>query len=230
MKKGDESMFRFKNRSMAGQYLADKLQNYANDPNAVVLGLPRGGVVVAFEAAQELGLPLDIFLVRKLGVPGYEELAMGAIASGGVRVMNDNVMRQINIPADTVEAVAKREERELMRREKAYRDNRPPLDVKDRTVILIDDGLATGATMRAAVTALRKQRPGRIVIAVPVASQDACDEFRADVDDIICGITPAQFHAVGVWYEDFSQTTDEEVQQLLRAAHRRAEQRTGGRP
>ena len=223
-------MFRFKDRSMAGQYLADKLHNYANDPNAVVLGLPRGGVVVAFEVARELGLPLDIFLVRKLGVPGYEELAMGAIASGGVRVMNENVMSQINIPAEAVEAVARREEMELKRREEAYRDDRPRLEVKERTVILIDDGLATGATMRAAVAALRKQRPGRIVIAVPVAAQDTCDEFRADVDEIICGITPPQFRAVGVWYEDFSQTTDEEVQQLLRAAYRQGEKRTGGRP
>jgi putative phosphoribosyl transferase len=223
-------MFRFKDRSMAGQYLADKLQDYANDPNAVVLGLPRGGVVVAFEVARELGLPLDIFLVRKLGVPGYEELAMGAIASGGVRVMNENVMSQINISTEAIEAVARREEMELKRREEAYRDNRPRLDVKDRTVILIDDGLATGATMRAAVAALRKQKPGRIVIAVPVAAQDTCDEFRADVDEIICGITPAPFHAVGVWYEDFSQTTDEEVQQLLRAAYRQAEKGTGGRP
>jgi len=223
-------MFRFKNRSMAGHYLAGKLQDYAQDPNAIVLGLPRGGVVVAFEVAGELGLPLDIFLVRKLGVPGYEELAMGAIASGGVRVMNDSVMRQINIPASAVEAVAKREEAELKRREEVYRDNRPPLDVKDRTVILVDDGLATGATMRAAVAALRRQMPGRIVVAVPVAAQDTCEEFRADVDETICGITPAQFHAVGVWYEDFSQTTDEEVQQLLRAAHHHADKRTGGEP
>lgn len=223
-------MFRFKDRSMAGQYLADKLHNYANDPNAVVLGLPRGGVVVAFEVARELGLPLDIFLVRKLGVPGYEELAMGAIASGGVRVMKENVISQINIPAEAVEAVARREEMELKRREEAYRDDRPRLEVKEWTVILIDDGLATGATMRAAVAALRKQRPGRIVIAVPVAAQDTCDEFRADVDEIICGITPPQFRAVGVWYEDFSQTTDEEVQQLLRAAYRQGEKRKGGRP
>ncbi len=223
-------MFRFKDRSMAGRYLADKLQGYARDPNALVLGLPRGGVVVAFEVARELGLPLDIFLVRKLGVPGYEELAMGAIASGGVRVMNDNVLRQVNIPEATVEVVARREELELKRREEAYRDNRPRLDVRDRTAILIDDGLATGATMRAAVAALRKQKPGRIVIAVPVAAPDTCEEFRADVDEIICGITPSQFHAVGVWYEDFSQTTDEEVQQLLRAAYHQGEKRTGGRP
>lgn len=222
-------MFRFKNRSMAGQYLADKLRNYVNDQNAVVLGLPRGGVVVAFEVANELGLPLDIFLVRKLGVPGYEELAMGAIASGGVRVMNENVIRQINIPAGAVEVVTKKEEMELKRREEAYRDNRPRLDVKDRTVILVDDGLATGATMRAAVVALRKQRPGRIVIAVPVAAPDTCEELRADVDDIVCGITPTQFYAIGVWYEDFSQTTDEEVKQLLRTAHRQAEKRRGGK-
>jgi putative phosphoribosyl transferase len=221
-------MFRFKDRVHAGQYLADKLLRFANAPDAIVLGLPRGGVVVAFEVAGKLGLPLDVFLVRKLGVPGYEELAMGAIASGGVRVMNEDVLRQINIAQATLEAVTHREEQELRRREEAYRGNRPHLDVKDLTVILIDDGLATGATMRAAVTALRRQKPKEIVIAVPTASPDTCAEFRAEVDDIICGITPMPFHAVGVWYEDFSQTTDQEVQQLLDAARWAQREKGGG--
>ena len=213
-------MFRFRDRVEAGQYLAERLLQYANAPDAVVLGLPRGGVVVASEVARKLGLPLDIFLVRKLGVPGYEELAMGAIASGGVRVMNEDVLRQISVSESTIEAVTRREERELLRREEAYRGNRPRLDVKDLTVILVDDGLATGATMRAAVKALRRQGPKRLVVAVPTAAPDTCDEFRAEVDEILCAMTPTPFHAVGAWYEDFSQTTDEEVQQLLKAARR----------
>jgi putative phosphoribosyl transferase len=222
-------MFRFKDRVQAGQYLAERLHKYANDPEAVVLGLPRGGVVVAYEVAGKLGLPLDIFLVRKLGVPGYEELAMGAIASGGVRVMNEDVVRQVNISQMAIEAAVEREEQELERREKAYRDNRPRLNVEDRTVILVDDGLATGATMRAAVAALRKQRPRQIVIAVPTASPDTCEEFRAEVNDIVCAMTPTPFYAVGAWYEYFPQNTDEEVQQLLRMAHR-AEKNTRGKP
>ena len=211
-------MFRFKNRVHAGQYLAERLTQYAAASAAVVLGLPRGGVVVAHEIAVKLGLPLDIFLVRELGVPGYEELAMGAIASGGVRVMNEDVMRQIRIPDSAVEAVTRREELELKRREVAYRGNRPPLNVEGLTVILVDDGLATGSTMRAAVTALRRQDPKRIIVAVPTASPDVCDEFKAEVDEILCGMTPTPYYAVGAWYEDFSQTTDEEVQQLIQAA------------
>jgi predicted phosphoribosyltransferase len=213
-----DGMFRFKDRAQAGGFLAERLTRYAGQADAIVLGLPRGGVVVAHEIAKKLGLPLDVFLVRKLGVPGYEELAMGAIASGGVRVMNDEVMRQIRIPESAVEAVARREEAELARRETAYRGSRPPVAVAGKTVILVDDGLATGATMRAAVKALRGQHPGRIVVAVPTASREACDEFRADVDEILCGMTPEPFHAVGAWYEDFSQTTDEEVRLLLKAA------------
>ncbi len=165
-------MNRFRNRTHAGKYLAEKLQKYARKPKTIVLGLPRGGVVVAHEIAQELGLPLDIFLVRKLGVPGYEELAMGAIASGGVRVLNQDVLRSINITRDEIQSIAQREEQELKRRESAYRSNRPQLDLKDYTVILVDDGLATGATMRAAVVALRKQGPQKIIIAVPTASPD----------------------------------------------------------
>lgn len=211
-------MLRFKNRSQAGQKLAEGLKQYANDPDTIVLGLPRGGVVVAYEVAEKLGLPLDIFLVRKLGVPGYEELAMGAIASGGVRVMNDDVVRRINISQSAIEEAVRKETLELERREKAYRSDRPRLDVKDKTILLVDDGLATGATMRAAVTALQKQKPKELIIAVPTASPETCDEFRDDVDDIICAITPTPFYAVGAWYDDFAQTTDEEVQELLRAS------------
>jgi len=209
-------MFRFKDRIQAGQYLADRLADYAGMPHTVVLGLPRGGVVVAYEVSQKLDLPLDIFLVRKLGVPGYEELAMGAIASGGVRVMNEDVMQQINISESDLEAVIKREETELKRRERAYRNGRPPLDIQNAAVILIDDGLATGATMRAAVAALQKQNPRRLIIAVPVAAPETCKEFKPLVDDIVCAITPSPFYAVGAWYENFSQTTDEEVRQLLK--------------
>lgn len=208
-------MFRFHDRVHAGQYLAERLLPYAQAPDAVVLGLPRGGVVVAAEVARRLGLPLEVFVVRKLGVPGYEELAMGAIATGGVRVMNEEVLRQISVSAAAIEAVTRREEQELARREEAYRGKGPRRDVKGLTVILVDDGLATGATMRAAVRALRGQAPRRIVVAVPTAAPGTCDEFRAEVDEVLCGITPTPFHAVGAWYEDFSQTTDEEVRYLL---------------
>jgi len=211
-------MFRFANRVQAGQYIARKLQHYANAPDAIVFGLPRGGVVVASEVAGKLGLPLDVFIVRKLGVPGHHELAMGAIASGGIRVMNEDVLRQIVIPATAIEAVIRREEQELKRREEAYRGNRAPLDVKNLQVILVDDGLATGATMRAAVRAVRGQKPKRIIVAVPAAAPDTCEQLRTEVDDILCGITPEPFYGVGAWYEDFSQTTDEEVQQLLSSA------------
>jgi len=225
---GDREMLRFKNRSQAGRQLAEKLRQYANDPDTIVLGLPRGGVVVAYEVAEVLGLPLDIFLVRKLGVPGYEELAMGAIASGGVRVMNDDVVQRINISQSAIEEAVRKETKELERREEAYRNNRPRLDVKDKTILLVDDGLATGATMRAAVAALQKQKPKELIIAVPTASPETCDEFRADVDDIICAITPTPFYAVGAWYDDFAQTTDDEVQELLRASLK-AKKKEGGR-
>lgn len=218
-------MLRFKDRAQAGRYLADKLQSYANAPDALILGLPRGGVVVAYEIANELKLPLDVFLVRKLGVPGYEELAMGAIASGGVRSMNDDVLQQIRISDSQIEAVARKEELELKRREAAYRGDRPPLDVNGLTVILVDDGLATGATMRAAVAAIRQQSPKQIIIAVPTAAPDVCDEFRTKVDAIVCGMTPTPFYAVGAWYENFSQTTDEEVRRLLRAVRRTPQKR-----
>jgi putative phosphoribosyl transferase len=207
---------KYRNRKEAGQALASKLQAYANRANVVVLALPRGGVPVAFEIAQALHAPLDIFLVRKLGVPGHDELAMGAIASGGVRVLNPDVV--YGIPDRVIEAVAAREQQELERREQLYREGRAALDVRGRTVILIDDGLATGATMRAAAVALRQQQPGAIVVAVPVAAETTCDDFRSEVDDVICAYTPAPFYAVGLWYEDFTQTTDEEVRTLLAQA------------
>ena len=195
--------------------LPTKLAAYANRPDVIVLALPRGGVPVAYEVARALNAPLDIFLVRKLGVPGYEELAMGAIATGGVRVLNDQLVGGLRIPDYIVDEVAASEQQELARRERLYRGDRPAPDVRGRTVILVDDGLATGATMLAAVKALRQQQPARIVVAVPTASPETCEQLRAEVDDIICAITPEPFHAVGLWYEDFSQTTDEEVRELL---------------
>jgi predicted phosphoribosyltransferase len=208
----------FRDRKEAGRQLASRLTKYANRPDVIVLALPRGGVPVAYEVAKQIGAPLDVFLVRKLGVPGYEELAMGAIASGGVRIINEDIVRQLQIPGEVIDAVAAEEQRELERRERAYRDDRPPPDVKGRTVILIDDGLATGSTMRAAAAALRKLGPARIVVAVPVSAPETCDEFREEVDEVVCAATPEPFRGVGLWYKDFSQTTDEEVRQLLERA------------
>jgi len=213
----------FRDRSDAGRQLAAKLAPYADRPDVLVLALPRGGVPVGYEVARELGAPLDVFLVRKLGVPGHEELAMGAVATGGVRVLNDQVVRALGIPDYVIDAVAEWEERELARRERLYRGDRPPPDVRGKTVILVDDGLATGATMHAAVQALREQQPARIVVAVPTASPEACDELRKEVDDAICAVTPEPFYAVGLWYENFSQTTDEEVRELLARAAREYE-------
>lgn len=206
---------RFRDRGEAGRLLAAKLSAYANRPDVLVLALPRGGVPVAYEVARALGAPLDVFVVRKLGVPGYEELAMGAVATGGVRVLNDRIVNGLGIPGYIIDAVAAQEQQELARRERLYRGGRPPPDVRGRTVILVDDGLATGATMHAAVQALRQLQPARIVVAVPTASPDTCEELRAEVDEVICAITPEPFQAVGRWYEDFSQTTDEEVRELL---------------
>ena len=206
---------RFRNRTDAGRQLAEKLAAYANRPDVLVLALPRGGVPVAFEVARAFGAPLDVFLVRKLGVPGYEELAMGAVATGGVRVLNDEIVRGLGISEHEIDAVVARELRELSRRDRLYRGDRPPSDVAGRTVILVDDGLATGATMRAAVQALRQQQPGRIVAAVPTASPDTCQVLKAEADDVICAITPEPFFAVGHWYDDFTQTTDDEVRELL---------------
>jgi putative phosphoribosyl transferase len=212
-------MIGYKNRSEAGKKLAAKLHVYANRPDVIILGLPRGGIPVAFEVATKLGLPLDVFVVRKLGVPGHEELAMGAIASGGVKVLNQDIVQGLNISRDAIESVANKQNEELKRREQLYRGNHPHLDVKNLTVILVDDGLATGATMRAAVQALRKQKPVGIIVAVPAAAPEACEELGEEADDIICAITPDPFFSVGSWYEDFSQTTDDEVRQLLKIAH-----------
>jgi predicted phosphoribosyltransferase len=209
---------KFQDRTEAGQRLAAKLADYTHRSDVVVLALPRGGVPVAFEVAKALDAPLDIFLVRKLGVPGHEELAMGAIATGEVRVLNEDVVQYLRIPEQVIDAVAREEQQELKRRERAYRGDRPKLDVRGRTVILVDDGLATGSTMRAAAMALREQQPARIIVAVPVSSPSSCNEFKALVDDCICVVTPEPFYAVGLWYEDFRQTTDEEVRRLLAQA------------
>jgi erythromycin esterase-like protein/predicted phosphoribosyltransferase len=210
----------FRDRRDAGRVLAGLLDRYRGNPDVVVLGLPRGGVPVAYEVATELGAPLDVFVVRKLGVPGREEVAMGAIASGGVLVMNDDVVRGLGIEPEVVQRVAEQEGRELIRREQAYRDGRPGPDLAGRIVIVVDDGLATGASMRAAVQALRQLRPARIAVAVPAAPLSTCQELDALVDEVVCATTPSPFFAVGQSYWDFTQTTDEEVRDLLRAAAR----------
>jgi len=211
----------FANRDEAGRALGrEVLRRIGKRPDAIVLGLPRGGVPVAHAVAQAIDAPLDVFIVRKLGVPGHEELAMGAIASGGVRVLNDDVLRQIPLPPAAIDAVAQREQRELERRERTYRGNRPPLDVAGRTVIVVDDGLATGSTMRAAVRALRKMGPRVVIVAVPVAARSTCDDLRNEADEVICLWTPEPFQAVGLWYDDFTQTTDEEVHELLEGVPR----------
>jgi predicted phosphoribosyltransferase len=205
----------YRDRIEAGKRLAEWLTDYANRSDVLVLALPRGGVPVAYEVARALHAPLDIFLVRKLGVPGHEELAMGAIATNGVRVLNDEVVNYLRVPEEVIDAVAADELRELERRERLYRGTRPAPDVRGKTVILVDDGLATGSTMRAAAAALRQQQPARIVVAVPVSAPQTCDEYRMGVDEIVCAVTPEPFQAVGLWYKDFSQTTDEEVRDLL---------------
>src|ERR1700682_2319374 len=205
----------FRDRNEAGRLLAEKLRMLASYPNVIVLALPRGGVPVGYEVAHALGAPLDIFLVRKLGVPGYEELAMGAVASGGVRVLNDDLVRSLRIPEYVIDAVTAWEQQELARRERVYRGDRPEPDISECSVILVDDGLATGSTMLAAIQALRQQQPARIVMAVPTAPPDTCQEMRAQADDVVCAITPEPCDSVGLCYEDFSQTTDEEVRELL---------------
>ena len=209
---------RFRDRAEAGRRLATALQHYAGRSDVLVLALPRGGVPVAYEVAQALRAPLDIFVVRKLGVPGQPELAMGAIATGGVRVLNRDVVTALGIPPQMIDAVAARERAELERRERAYRGSRPLPDLTGRTVILVDDGLATGATMRAAAVALKKLRPGRVVIAVPTAAREVCDDFRKEVDEVVCAETPPLLGAVGMWYDDFNQTSDEDVRDLLNRA------------
>jgi putative phosphoribosyl transferase len=208
----------FRDRTEAGQVLATKLAAYANRPDVLVLALPRGGVPVAFEIARALHAPLDVLIVRKLGVPGQKELALGAIASGGVRVLNDDVVRMLAIPDEVINKIAVHEQHEVERRERLYRADRPAIDVHGRTVILVDDGIATGATMRAAVTAVRQLQPAHIIIAVPAAASSTCDEFAAEVDELVCVIRPEEFFAVGFWYKHFSQTTDEEVRDLLQQA------------
>jgi predicted phosphoribosyltransferase len=209
------STARFRDRVEAGRQLAARLASYADDPSVLVLALPRGGVPVGYEVARALRAPLDVFLVRKLGVPGHEELAMGAIASGGVRVLNPDVVEMLRIPPSVIEAVTAEEEQELARREREYRDDRPLPAVRGRTVILIDDGLATGSTMRAAAEALRSEGVGRLVVAVPVAPAETRDALAREVDEIVCLATPEPFFGVGMWYEDFSQTSDAEVRALL---------------
>jgi putative phosphoribosyl transferase len=215
----------FANRTEAGRLLAEKLEKYASRNDVVVLGLPRGGVPVAYEVAKRLHAPLDVFIVRKLGVPGFEELAAGAIASGGVRVLNEDVVRAIPFASEAIEAVTAKETAELQRREEIYREGRPPPELRDRTVILVDDGLATGATMRAAVKALRQQDVAEIIVAVPVGPPDTCQELAYEADEAICLSAPPFFQAVGQYYEDFSQTSDDDVRELLTQAVRSREAR-----
>jgi putative phosphoribosyl transferase len=211
----------FRDRAEAGRDLATRLSAYANESSVLVLALPRGGVPVAFEVALALHAPLDLFLVRKLGFPGHEEFAIGAIASGGVRILDEEVIGNFGISRAEIERVTAQERRELERRERLYRDDRPPPDVAGHVVILVDDGLATGSTMRAAIAALKLEGARRIVVAVPVAPRETCESIRAEVDDIVCAETPEPFRAVGLWYDDFGQTTDDEVRELLARAEQR---------
>jgi putative phosphoribosyl transferase len=211
-----ESNRPFSDRREAGMELASKLKQYAGRTDVVVLALPRGGVPVAFQVAESLDAPLDIFLVRKLGMPGHPEYAMGAIASGGVRVLSEDVVRAYDIPQSAIDTIARKEQEELERREREYRRGAALTDLRGRIVILVDDGLATGSTMKAAVQAVRQHGPARVVVAVPVGAPSTCEEFADVTDETVCARTPEPFSAVGRWYRDFSQTTDEEVQTLLR--------------
>jgi len=224
-------MRRYVDRHDAGRTLAAALASrYSGEPDLAVLALPRGGVPVGYEVARRLGAPLDVFVVRKLGMPGQEELAIGAVASGGVRVLNEPVIRALGIPKSTIDVVTTMESREVERRERAYRAGRPALDVAGRVAILVDDGLATGSTMRAAVAGMRQKEPRRIVIGVPIAAPTTCEELAPEVDDIVCTVTPESFFAVGQWYEDFSQTSDDEVRELLERAAREHASRSGASP
>ncbi len=209
---------RYENRYDAGRRLALSLSDYAGRPDVTVLALPRGGVPVGSEIARALRVPLDVFVVRKLGVPGQPEFAMGAIASGGALVLDQQTISDLRIPRDAVERVIASERAELARREELFRGSRPPVDASGRTVILVDDGLATGSTMQAAIAALRKEGPASIIVAVPVGSREACGAIRAVTDGCLCAMIPDRFYAVGLWYEDFSETTDAEVRQLLTRA------------
>jgi putative phosphoribosyl transferase len=218
--------FGFENRRLAGKVLAEKLGAYADRDDVIVLGLPRGGVPVAFEVAQFLRAPLDVFIVRKLGVPGQEELAFGAIAAGGERFLNYGLVRALGITQPMIERITERETAELQRRDLLYRASLPPVEIRGRTVVIVDDGLATGATMQVAVEALKRNEPREIVVAVPIGSRKTCADFAAKVDVLcVCAVTPEPFYGVGAWYEDFSQTTDEEVRQLLDEARRTREGR-----
>jgi predicted phosphoribosyltransferase len=209
---------RFRDRADAGRFLADQLHRYAGLDDVIVLALPRGGVPVGYEVARALGAPLDIVSVRKVGVPGHEEYAMRAVASGGELVLDEGLVTRLGIPLGEVRRKIEEQLRELERREAAYREGRPPPNLEGKTVLLVDDGLATGSTMRAAVLAVRRQHPGRVVVAVPVATPDACHELRDVADEIVCGVTPQFLQAVGLWYEDFSQTSDAQVRDLLARA------------
>jgi len=206
---------RFRDRSEAGELLARKLTRYANHPDVIVLALPRGGVPVGAQVARKLNVPLDVFVVRKLGFPGHPELAMGAIATGGVRVFNDDVVNAFRIPNEVINAVTAEEFQELQRRERSYRNDLPPPEVEGKTVIVVDDGVATGSTMRAAISALRQLNAGCVVIAAPTIARTTCDYLRENSDEVVAVIVPEEFYGVGQWYKDFSQTTDEEVQELL---------------
>jgi putative phosphoribosyl transferase len=225
-------MQRFQDRSDAGRQLARKLSKYGNYPGALVLALPRGGVPVAFEVARAIKAPLDVLIVRKLGLPGQEELALGAIASGGIRILNEDIIEALGVSRSIIDQVTERELAELERREKQYRGNRPAPEIRDRTVILIDDGLATGASMRIAVRSLKDHGPVRIIVAVPVAPAETCTALAREADEVVCSLTPAPFYSIGAWYEDFAQTSDNEVIELLekaRASRRAAAQNEPGR-
>lgn len=218
---------RYRDRKEGGQRLAKLLEHYAGRPDVTVLGLPRGGVVVAFEVAKALRAPLDVFVVRKLGVPGQEELAMGAVASGGVVVLNEPVIELLGIPPSVIEEAAQRRKRELEERERLYRGAAPAAPVEGRVAILVDDGIATGSTMRAGVAALRKLKPARVVVAAPVAAPQACELLAAEADELVCEYMPDPFHSVGLWYDDFTQHSDEHVRALLAEA---AAVRSGTQP
>lgn len=208
----------YRDRSDAGRRLAARLTHHAGDPSVLVLGLPRGGVPVAAEVADALGAPLDVYVVRKLGVPGQRELAMGAIGSGGVRVMNDRVLRAAGVAPEEIEEVIREEERELERRERTLRGERPPPEVEGRTIVLVDDGIATGSTMRAAIAALQARGARKIVVAVPIAASETCAELAGEVDEVVCAATPDPVRAISIWYEDFGQTTDAQVRELVESA------------
>lgn len=208
-------MMKFHDRKEAGLILAEQLKEYSHQSNVIVLALPRGGVPVAYEIAKALAVPLDVFIVRKLGVPGHEELAMGAIASGGTPIFNEDIVQSLRLKQSAIDSVLQSEQKELQRREKLYRGNKPPLALEDKTIILVDDGMATGATMRAAIQALELHKPATIIVAVPVAALSTYEELSPLVNKIICPLKPRQFYAVGLWYEQFTQTSDSEVIELM---------------